>query len=78
MSGLKLGKELPDRPEPAILRVFQALANAFVGVGLRGEVELALLSFVFLLESIGLFYWGGHHGMRVTHNNGDEKRRGCV
>jgi len=53
MSGFKLGEELPDRPEPSILRVFQALANAFFGVGLRSVVELALLSFVLLLESIG-------------------------
>jgi len=41
LRSFEFGEELPDRAEPPVLRIFEALANAFLGVCLRGSIMIS-------------------------------------
>jgi hypothetical protein len=54
MSGFKLCKEFSRWPQPSFSFVLQALANAFLGISLRGNIELPLICFVILHHTTSL------------------------
>jgi hypothetical protein len=60
--GFKLSEKLSGWPESSILYVFQALTDAFLGIGSRGNVEQALISLGVLHDSRGLPVHRKHHG----------------
>jgi NAD(P)H-hydrate repair Nnr-like enzyme with NAD(P)H-hydrate epimerase domain len=62
MGGFKLSKKLYGWPESSILFVFQALADALFGVGLRGDIKQALISLSVLHDCSGLPVHGKHYG----------------
>lgn len=62
MAGFKLGKDLACRANPCFSRVFEALTDAFFGVGARGNVEQALVGLGVLDDGRGLAIHRKHHG----------------
>jgi hypothetical protein len=43
MRSFKLFEELPCWPDLSVFRVLKALTNAFVGIGVRGDIEQTLI-----------------------------------
>src|ERR1039458_9124765 len=62
MRGFKLGKKFSDWLELPFSCVVQALTDAFLGVGLSGNVEQALIGFSVLHDGRRLTIYGEHDG----------------
>src|SRR6478609_9642327 len=62
MGRVELVEKLPCRLEFSFFRVFKALTNSFLGIGLGGKVEQMLIGFSVLNDRRGLAIHRKHHG----------------
>jgi hypothetical protein len=61
MYRVELVEKLPCRPEFSFFRVFKALTDSFLGIGLGGNVEQMLIGFSVVNDGRGLAIHRKHH-----------------